>query len=140
MKILNLFIAFISIIWLSTLVNSQDVYKFRAKYVSYCIWDENNQDWDEWSEFEDVNILIVISLEDERISIFSKKTQTLDFYNYEIKEEYNKKILFFKAIDDSGDRCSVKYVYYENDGNRQLYITYPQNFGVVYELKAMSKN
>jgi len=140
MKKLNFFILLLLSFSASTVLNSQDIYKFRAKYISHCFWEENKQDWGEWSEYEGVNILIVISFEDERITIYSNKTQFLDYYDYELTEEYNKKILFFKAIDNKGDRCSVKYVYFEDEDNRQLYVTYPGILGVVYEIKAMSKN
>lgn len=140
MKKLNFFILLLLVICTNSILYSQDIYKFRAKYVSYCLWEEYKQDWGEWSEYETVNILIVISLEDQRISIYSNKIQLLDFYDYEIKEEYNKKTLFFKAIDNIGERCSIKYVYFEDEDNRQMYVTYPGNFGVVYEIKAMSKN
>lgn len=140
MKKLNFFIVLLLIISANIALQSQDIYKFRAKYLSYCVWEDYKQDWGDWSEYENVNILIVISFEDERISIYSNKTQQLDFYDYEMKEEYNKKIILFKAIDNKGDRCSVRYVYYEDDDDRQLYITYAGSLGIVYEIKVMPKN
>jgi len=113
---------------------SQETIKFRAKYVSYKEFDKYG--WSEWNEWKDVNILIVVNTEDDRITIFSSETQTLDVYEYEDYVEGDNTILRFKAIDQEGIYCRIRFVFNEYDDNRQLYVDY-SNFTVVYAIKAL---
>ena len=90
--------------------------------------------WGEWTEWEDVNILIVIDLEDERITVYSKVTHELDIYDSDLEEGYEKNILSLWTIDNEGYKCRVRFVYYKDTEDRQLYVDYT-NFIVVYSIK-----
>ena len=112
---------------------SQDVYKFRAKYYSYKTYDTYTG-WSDWAEWEDINILIVIDMEDERITVYSKETQELDIYDTYLEEGYEKDILSLWTIDNEGYKCRVRFVYDKENEDRQLYIDYT-NFIVVYSIR-----
>ncbi len=113
---------------------SQETIKFRAKYFSYKEYDRYG--WSEWNEWKDVNILIVVNTEDDRITIFSSETQTLDVYDFEESVDGDNTTLRFKAIDQEGNNCRIRFVFNEYDDNRQLYVDY-SNFTVVYAIKAL---
>lgn len=114
--------------------HSQDAYKFRAKYV--CFSEYKYNDWSAWSKWEETNILIVIDIDDERITIFANETHYLDVYDYESEKDYEKSILNFWAIDEDGNKCRVRFIYYEEEDYRQIYIDYPK-FMVAYSIKPM---
>ncbi len=115
--------------------NAQEIYKFRAKYVSFKEYNSYSG-WKDWSEWDDINILIVIDTEDQRISIYAKETHTLDIYDSDYSEEGEKNILKFLSIDEDGIKCRARFIYYEDAEERQLYIDY-SNFIVVYAVKPM---
>lgn len=113
---------------------SQEVIKFRAKYMSYKAYDEYG--WRDWSDWKDVNILVVLEPEDERITVYAAKTHTLDLYDYDSNTDGDNSVLLFKAIDENGSRCRVRFVYDEYSENRQLYIDY-SNFIITYAVKSL---
>lgn len=53
------------------------VLKFKTTAVAFKHKDENNN-WQEWTEWEDASILITIDSESDRIIIYSKTKHTLD--------------------------------------------------------------
>ncbi|MCX7833684.1 MAG: hypothetical protein N2490_05690 [Ignavibacteria bacterium] len=136
MKGVKIFILF-SILFLSyNFALSQNIYKLRAKY--YCYKTYNYYyGWSEWSDWEYVNILIVIDTFDERITIYAKETNHLDIYDYDIKYEYDKTVLYFWCIDNDGIRCRVRFVLYKDkDEYNQIYIDYAF-FIIAYSIKPM---
>ena len=132
-----LFVLLISIAFFKN-SNSQDAYKFRAKYV--CFSEKNNySEWSDWTKWEETNILIVINLNDERITIFAKETHYLDIYNSEIDKSGGNQTLFFWTIDEDGTKCRVRFIYFEDEDYRQIYIDYPRLI-VAYSIKPMFQN
>lgn len=118
--------------------NSQDAYKFRAKYVSF-MQKNSYSNWGNWSDWEQTNVLIVINLEDERVTIFAKETHYLDIYKSDTDESGGKSTLYFWAVDEDGINCRIRFIYYEDEDYRQLYIDY-SDLIVAYSIKPMFQN
>lgn len=127
------------VLFVNTL-NSQSVYKFRAKYLALCDWNKYSDSWSDWRDEKECNILIVIDMDELRISVYASETATLDIYNYEKSNDFSQNSLKMYAVDNYGSKCVATFIYYENEDERQLYITYPGDFGVVYGIRPVGNN
>ena len=103
-----------------------EVTKLRTNYIAYQYKNEYSGYWNEWGDWQDCNVLIVIDFDRDRITIYSQKTQEYDVISVEKEDEdYESKSIYFDCVDEEGLRCTVQYRGY-NDRSRgdQLYVTY----------------
>ncbi len=119
-----------------TTVLSQEVIKFRAKYISTKEYDKWG--WSEWTEWKECNTLIVVNPEDERILVYLEDVLTFDIYDTDREVDGTKRVFSCYAIDDDGSRCRIRLVYDEYDDNKQMYVDYDK-FIVALAIKPMSR-
>ena len=98
------------------------------KYQTYCFAYMTKSDygvWSDWSEWEGSNMLVVINLDKDRITIYSNEIQEYDIYEYERddNDRYGGESVSFKCVDDHGLRCGVR-LRSQVDGKLQLYVDY----------------
>lgn len=138
LKSLIFTITFFSLFAILESANAQQIYKFRAKYFCSKNYEYKYGGWSDWSDWKETNLLIVIDLDDERIKIYLDEPQYLDIYDHYLYKDGDKSIISFSVIDNGGIRCRARFVYYEYDDDRQLYIDY-SDFTVAYSIKPLSK-
>lgn len=104
-------------------IEAQDVVEYTACSVSYrrVLPKESSTDW---SERVDVNELVVLNLEKDRLSIYSKEKQEYDFISEAevVVLEDGRKNFCFYCIDKNGEECVVFLWYEEGNGCRGISI------------------
>jgi hypothetical protein len=110
-----------------TSLSSAQVLKVKADAISFKTKNEYTGRWSDWSKWEEVNILITIDPDKERIKIFSKKDQVYDIIQ-DLGENYDKdgdKTLKWLCVNEDGLRCHVRLVkLYSQGGKSQLYVDF----------------
>ena len=83
--------------------------------------------WGEWSEFEPVSVLVVMDIDADRITIYSKETQVYDVIEAE-KKRYDSdgdEYLPFICINEDGVKCRVELATLNSQNRRnQLYVEF----------------
>lgn len=96
--------------------------------------------WSNWEEWQEASVLIVVDIDNERISVYSKERQVYDVVEYE-GEHYDKDndlVYSFYCVDNSGHTCRVRLVKLLSENNQfQLYIDY-DDFMVVYNAYSLN--
>lgn len=112
------------LIFISTVcsLNAQ-TYKYKTNSFAYKLYENNR--WSNWSEWQESNMLVVISLDRDVINIYSDKMQEYDIIDYsgEQKDDSGGTSLVFQCVDREGLRCQIR-VRMQTDGYRQLYVDY----------------
>lgn len=92
-------------------------FAFRSKN-SYGVWSD-------WSKWESSDMLVVINQDKDRITIYSRKVQEYDIYDYEGEEDdrYGGTTISYRCVDDDGLRCGIR-LRVQGDGSLQLYVDY----------------
>lgn len=106
---------------------------------SYAYKQINNYGyWDSWSDWIGCNVNIKIDVDDDWIVIYSNVTQTYLITTYEgTRYEYDgSQQAYFKAIDQDGDRCTIR-LRIESNGNSQIYVEFA-NIMWVYNVRRTS--
>lgn len=113
--------------------NQPVVRKFNAIGLSYKEIDPNGKS-SEWSEWENVSILIVYNGKENTIEIYSKETQEFDIVRYDPDESDGDGgvVSPMFCVDKEGKRCQIRYRQTKNN-TMQLYIDY-DNFMYVYNI------
>ena len=92
--------------------------------------------WGEWSDFEDVSVLVVMDIDADRISIYSKETQVYDVIQAE-EVRYDAdgdKFMPYICINEDGVKCRVELATLNSqNGRNQLYVKF-ENMMFVYNL------
>ncbi len=107
-------------------VSYGQVIKMRTSSIAYRYISEYN-DWTDWSDFEEVSALVVIDIDRERITIYTKETQVYDIVKYEGSEvdSDGDDIMSFFCVDDDGDACGIDLVKLNSrNGQNQLYVRF----------------
>ncbi len=110
------------------------IYKLRAYAIaSSSYFDEV---WEEWGEWEETNVLIVINSTEETCVIYSKTTQKLDLVESlgSTTENDGSKSTTWLYVDQDGDECISKLLV--KDDIIQLYFIF-DTFRVAYEVKML---
>ena len=106
-------------------VCSAQVQKFKA--LSVVTRYENKGSWTKWSAPTETDILLSINVDDNKIKIYSEKTQIYDivkYYETEYDEDGDETIKMF-CEDKNGNNCYVDLVKLNSQNGRlQLYIRY----------------
>ncbi len=98
-------------------------YKYYSTNFSYKAKDKYGY-WSDWSEWEESNCLISMSLDRKVISIYSTEIQEFDVYDEIGKSnDDDGRSYTVCCIDKNGLRCNVKFRL-QDDGVLQLYVIY----------------
>jgi hypothetical protein len=112
----------------------------KLKSTSYSLRHKiNEQRWGDWAAWEDAKILITLDTENERITIYSSKTQVYDIAKDEGEstDDDGDETLSLYCIDNDGLRCTVRLVTLNSrNGELQLYVDY-SDMSWVYEVYAL---
>lgn len=102
------------------------VHKMRTKAVAYRYVMEDKR-WTDWSDFDDLSVLAVIDLDNERFTIHADEIQEYNVVEYKGKEVDSEgdEIISFRCVHADGDACGVDLLKLNSrDGDSQLYIRY----------------
>ena len=115
-----LFIVFIS----CCLTSYSQVYKFKA-YQS-CLSRHSDKTIKE-SEWNNVDILIVINIDKKKINTYGEKEGDYDILKIESDEimKDSTMMLTYSAIDEDGEKCKI-YTFKYKDGKRTMVFEYPE--------------
>ncbi|WP_395054950.1 hypothetical protein [Flavobacterium sp.] len=98
--------------------------------------NEISEIWTEWSDFKEVEILLIIDPDNDRIKIFSKEDQVYDIiksYESEIDQDGDKTIKWL-CVNEDGIKCIVRLVkLYSQEGRSQIYVDF-EDFMYVYNI------
>jgi hypothetical protein len=117
------FAIFIFLVFIN-ICNAQ-VLKFRSYSSSFK--SNGTYGWTKWSEPTENNILIVLDLDKNRVSIYSKETQIYDIYkSYEKVTDSDGDYIFeYACVDADGLRCHVRWVKLNSQNGRiQVYVDF----------------
>lgn len=107
--------------------------KLKAYKFTYKTKYDDGQ-WSDWAEWEDVNILITV--ENDRIKIYSKNTQTYDIIKT-YDDSYDKvgdKTSEWRCVNEDGLECNIRFMKrYSQDDTNQLYVDF-SNLTWVYNI------
>lgn len=104
---------------------SQGVVKIRSQYMSLTIRDSENK-WDEWSEPEECNVLIVFDTSNLKLNIYSKELQEYDIVDSESKKSEDEVTFVFNCIDKEGKECLVSITKYDDPiDTGKIIVAYP---------------
>lgn len=118
------FFSILLFVFLFKVCNAQ-VLKFRS--YSSSIKTNGNYGWTKWSEPTENNILIVLDLDKNRVSIYSKETQVYDIYkSYDRVTDNDGDYIFeYACIDGEGLRCHIRWVKLNSQNGRiQVYVDF----------------
>ena len=110
------------------------VIKCRAYSFAHKEKNEYSSRWTEWSSWEEVDILIAIDLDNDRIKIFSKVDQIYDIIQYrgESTDSDGDNTIEWLCVNEDGLKCALRLVKrYSEGGKSQLYIDFA-DFMFVY--------
>lgn len=113
-------------------VNKLKATAFAYRYIN------DYQVWSDWSDWENCDILCVLDISKDRITVYSKETQIYDIIDSE-DGYYDKDgdyIWILEAIDDNGLKCKVKLITREASKRVELYVNY-SDFQWVYNVYFM---
>jgi len=98
-------------------------YKYKATEVALKTYE--NGRWSKWSDWEDVNILVVINSDKDVITIYSNQTQEYDIVEYLSEEEDSDGGTQVKwlCVNEDGSRCHIR-IRKQSDGQLQLYVDF----------------
>lgn len=92
--------------------------------------------WGEWSDLEEVSILVVMDIDASRISIYSNETQVYDVIQAEEPryDDDGDKFMPYICINEDGVKCRVELATLNSqNGRNQLYVKF-ENMMFVYNL------
>lgn len=117
-------IIFVLLMCFMSLGISAQTYKYRATSMSYR-YVNGYGNWTNWSDWQSTNILIVISIDRDKISIYSKELQEYDIYSSSKWEpDYQGgQTATLKAVNEEGRRCDVR-LRSLNSGELQVYVDF----------------
>jgi len=120
-----------------TLVSSTaQVVKFKIFSASFKNFDESREEWGDWTDHTETDILGIIDADEDRIKIFTEPESTFDVIeNLESRIDTDgDEIDEWVCIDHAGKKCGVRIVTLNSQNSRkQIYIEY-QNFIICYNI------
>ncbi len=112
------------------------VIKCKAYSIAFKEKNEYTGNWSEWSNWEDVDILIVIDANNDRIKIFSKEDQIYDIIQYkgEHTDSDGDDTIEWLCVNEDGLKCGVRLVKLNSKGGTsQIYVDFA-DFMFVYNI------
>ena len=129
-------ILFCAVFFASVAVHAQ-VHKYNTTGFSYKLYNETYGYWGEWSDWEYSNLLVVVDLGRERITVYTDERQEYAIYDVD-EDRYDSDgdfCLSMSCVDQDGARCGVRLLYNSNSDGMQLYIDY-SDIIIVYNIEA----
>lgn len=126
-------IFFTIVMFLCANILNAEVIKMTAYELSYKSYESYG--WSDWSSWEDCNILVVINVDMDRITIYSKQTQEFDIIAAEdpYVDSDGDDVIKFTCVDADGLKCGIRFIGRSN-GSAQLYCDY-NDFMYVYNVR-----
>lgn len=118
------FILFLLLFCFSIGITAQ-TYKYRATQYAYKTTNRYGV-WSNWSDWQNVSILVVVSLDREKINIYSQTTQEYDIYdagNDWVSDNEGGRTWTLKCVNADGLRCEVR-LRSQRDSQLQLYVDF----------------
>jgi len=116
----------------------QSPIKMKTTSIAYN-YKENGYSWANWSDFEEASMLVLMDLDRERITIYSKETQVYDIAKDEGKttDSDGDEFYSFLCVNEDGKACRIRLAKLNSQGGRnQLYVEF-DDMKWVYYLRAV---
>lgn len=85
---------------------TQDIVKMKAKFMSINLKDDYGN-WQEWSETVECNILLVLNIDKEQITVYLEEDQKYDIISTEMTQSESEIDFNFVCIGNSGEKYQV---------------------------------
>ncbi|WP_425638214.1 hypothetical protein ACPUEN_02270 [Algoriphagus yeomjeoni] len=102
------------------------VYKLKTTSVAFKT-KVNDYKWSDWSEWEETSVLVVMDIDKDRFTIYSKETQVYDVAEDEGKttDSDGDDTWSFYCVNEDGLTCRVRLVRLNSqNGRNQLYVDF----------------
>ncbi|MES2543988.1 MAG: hypothetical protein V4548_03825 [Bacteroidota bacterium] len=111
------------------------VYKFKTTGFSV-LEKDNKGNWGKWSDLANVNIIVTLDTNKNRIIVYSQEIQFYEIISYQPKEETETDLIYpFTCKDIDGEEFTISIITRKNQNNRkQLYIN-QKNVIIVYNIE-----
>lgn len=112
-------------------------YKLRATGVAIKTQNERTGYWSDWSDWESCNLLVVMNIDRDIVTIYSKVTQEYDVIEVLSEDERDPDggvSTTLLCVDADGTRCHMR-LRSQSNGALQLYIDY-SNVSFVYNVES----
>lgn len=99
--------------------------RFKTSSVSFTD-KKDNENWNEWSDFVDANVLITVDAKKDLITVNSSEVQSFKIKAYgEITDNDEVNIVPFECMDNKFSKCTILIITKKKENNRmQFYINY----------------
>ncbi len=100
--------------------------RFKTSSVSFTDKKEKGDDWNEWSDFVEANVLITLDAKKDLITVNSNEVQSFKIKAYgEITDTDEVNIVPFECVDNKFSKCTILIITKKKENNRmQFYINY----------------
>ena len=120
-------IILVTLIFLISNVCISQVKKFKIMSVGSIVYDERTKEWNLSGEKESVDVLGVVNLDEDRVTLYYDTILVFDLI--ETKEMVTDKdgddIFEYVSIDNKGNKCRLRFAkLYSQNGIIQLWIVY----------------
>ena len=140
-----LLLSLILLLTLSATGYSQ-ITKFRTTAFAYTTKDSEGN-WEDWSDFEDLSLLVILDNDKSRVTIYSEERQTYDIIDTDEEtsdgttDDSGDQSWSFTAIDQDGDECELKMMvrYSQEDQRQEIYIIY-DDYAWVYKIITLDED
>ncbi len=110
------------------------VYKFQT--TGFSVLEKNDKgSWGKWSDLQNVNLMVTLDTNKNRIVVYSQEIQIYDILDYQEKQENDTdQVYSFNCKDIEGEIFTISIITRKNQNNRkQLYIN-QKNVIIVYNI------
>lgn len=110
------------------------VYKFQT--TGFSVLEKNEKgSWGKWSDLQNVNLMVTLDTNKNRIVVYSQEIQIYDILDYQEKQENDTdQVYSFNCKDIEGETFTISIITRKNQNNRkQLYIN-QKNVIIVYNI------
>ena len=110
------------------------VYKFQT--TGFSVLEKNEKgSWGKWSDLQNVNLMVTLDTNKNRIVIYSEVIQLFDIIDYLPEKENETDLVYtFFCKDNNGEDCTLSINTRKNQNNRkQLYVNYDDRI-IVYNI------
>ena len=111
---------------------------YKATSYAYKYVDSDTDEWVDWTDWIDCNVIIPISIDDDVIKVYSNEQQTYIITDYGDEESDGQggRMFSYKVVDQDGDRGNIR-LRIEKGGNLQLYVDFA-NVMWVYNITSIN--
>lgn len=120
------FILLLGLFTLAMHMGYSQVYKLKSSSVAFK-YKSTDDEWTNWSDWEETSVIVVLDTENDRIKIFSKEPQIYDVIEDEGEktDEDGDDIWSLYCVNEDGLTCRVRLVQLNSqEGRLQLYVDF----------------